>query len=123
MWRKFVTSPDGAILIEEGTSLTRSWISNSVILALTRLIQSIDDTPCLKLSLFQDLTLFISIDLRTGKLILRDSGDLTAWERGYRFARYAKSLNETPHFILDIIQALRFGVRLTIVPQARRLMN
>jgi hypothetical protein len=69
-----------------------------------------DDTPCLRLALFQDLTLYLSIDLRSGRLILRDAGDLAAWERGYRFARYAKTLNENPHHVLEVIQALRFNV-------------
>lgn len=54
------------------------------------------------------------IDIRTGKLILRDSGDLAAWERGYRFAQYAKTLNENPHLVLDVIQRLRFNVSVPV---------
>ena len=42
--------------------------------------------------------------------MLRDAGDLAAWERGYRFAQYAKLLNENPRHLLDVIQNLRFNV-------------
>lgn len=81
----------------------------------------IDDTPCLRLALFQDLTLYVLIDLRTGKLVLRDAGDLAAWERGYRFAQYARTLNETPQRVLDVIQLLRFNVgRVQLNPPIQR---
>lgn len=42
--------------------------------------------------------------------MLRDAGDLAAWERGYRFAQYTKLLNENPRRLLDVIQRLRFNV-------------
>lgn len=55
--------------------------------------------------------LYISIDSRTGRFILRDSGDLAAWERGYRFAPYADGLNANPALLLDAVFRLRFNVR------------
>lgn len=54
--------------------------------------------------------LYITIDARTGRFILRDSGDLAAWERGYRFSRYADRLNDNPAVLLEAIINLRFNV-------------
>lgn len=69
-----------------------------------------DETPTLRLTLFKDQMLYVSIDTRSGRFVLRDAGDLAAWERGYRFARYTDRLNDNPAVLLNAIINLRFNV-------------
>ena len=55
--------------------------------------------------------LYVSLDLRTGRFVFRDSGDLAAWERGYKFGPFAELVNGNPATMLEVISRLRFSVR------------
>ncbi len=71
----------------------------------------IDETPTLRLTLYKGQVLYISLDLRTGRFIFRDSGDLAAWERSYKFGPFSELVNGSPAAMLEIISRLRFSVR------------
>ena len=104
-WRRYIAHSDGAVLLDEGQyflPIIKSGEGNNVL--------SLDETPTLRLTLFKDQILYVSIDTRSGRFVLRDAGDLAAWERGYRFARYADRLNDNPAVLLNAIVNLRFNV-------------
>lgn len=94
-------------------------VSSWIIVCTYRVLDKscvVGDSPTLRLTLFKDQMLYISIDTRTGRFILRDSGDLAAWERGYRFAPYANGLNSNPALLLDAVFRLRFNVSRILPP-------
>ncbi|KAF8305241.1 MED14-domain-containing protein [Clavulina sp. PMI_390] len=88
-WRRFISSPDGASISAE------------------------DDTPCLRLSLYESLTLHVLIDLRTGKIILRDASDSPMKDN--RFNQFSLSINDAPHRMWEILHRLRFTTILELV--------
>jgi mediator of RNA polymerase II transcription subunit 14 len=58
-----------------------------------------------------DEVLIITIDSRTGRLNLQDTGDLAAAGRGPRFVTFSDRLNENPAFLMDALFRLRLSVR------------
>jgi hypothetical protein len=48
--------------------------------------------------------------MRTGRMNLRDTGDLAAAGRGPRFAAISDRLNENPNMLLEALIRLRFHV-------------
>ncbi|KAF8343097.1 mediator complex subunit MED14-domain-containing protein [Cantharellus anzutake] len=97
-WRRFVIDREEAVLVDD------------------------DETPTLKLTLFKGRVLHISIDLRTGRFVFRDSGDLAAWERGYKFGQFAEVVNANPSAMLEVITRLRFNaITETIEQQVKYL--
>lgn len=52
----------------------------------------------------------ITIDPRTGRLSLRDTGDLAAVGRGPRFAAISYKLNDNPEMLFDALNRLRIQV-------------
>lgn len=64
-----------------------------------------------------DEVAIVSIDTRTGRLSIRDTGDLAAPGRGPRFSALSDKLNEAPNMLFDVLIRLRFNVRrLTFAP-------
>lgn len=61
--------------------------------------------------LVADEVAITSIDPRTGRLNLRDTGDLAAAGRGPRFIAITEKLNENPTMLLDVLARLRLNVR------------
>lgn len=84
-WRRFVIDREEAVLVDK------------------------DETPTLKLTLYRGQVLYVSLDLRTGRFVFRDSGDLAAWERGYKFGPFAELVNGNPATMLEVISRLRFS--------------
>ena len=57
-----------------------------------------------------DEVVVITIEPRTGRLTLRDTGDLAAAGRGPRFAAISEKLNESPTILAEALVRLRFSV-------------
>ena len=51
-----------------------------------------------------------TIDARTGRINLRDTGDLAAAGRGHRFIIISDKLNESPQMLLEALAKLRLNV-------------
>ena len=64
----------------------------------------------MRVHLCADEFVIITIDTRTGRLNLRDTGDLAAAGRGPRFATISDKLNENPTALLEALFRLRVDV-------------
>lgn len=64
----------------------------------------------LRVHLCADEIVLVSIDVRTGRVNLRDTGDLAAASRGPRFAIISDRLNDNPGMLLAFLVTLRFNV-------------
>lgn len=64
----------------------------------------------LRVHLCADELVIITIDIRTGELNLRDTGDLGAAGRGQRYAVITDKINENPTMLLDALVRLRMTV-------------
>ncbi|KIK79206.1 hypothetical protein PAXRUDRAFT_161917 [Paxillus rubicundulus Ve08.2h10] len=71
----------------------------------------------LRVHLCADEVVIISIDIRTGRMNLRDTGDLAAAGRGPRFAAISDRLNESPNMLLEALIRLRFHTITDLVEQ------
>ncbi|KIJ59729.1 hypothetical protein HYDPIDRAFT_118235 [Hydnomerulius pinastri MD-312] len=71
----------------------------------------------LRVHLCADEVVVISIDTRTGRMNLRDTGDLAAAGRGPRFAAISDRLNENPNMLLEALIRLRFNTITDLVEQ------
>jgi hypothetical protein len=71
----------------------------------------LENTHALRAHLCGDEVVIVTIDLRTGRLNLRDTGDLAAAGRGPRFTSVSERLNENPAVLLDALVRLRLHVR------------
>lgn len=65
----------------------------------------------LRIRLCADEIVVITIDSRTGRMNLLDTGDLAAASRGPRFAAISEKLNENPSILSDALVRLRVHVR------------
>lgn len=103
-----VFSPPGEVtLAVEGMSLhhavcTVHFISN---------LDHPENTYALRAHLCADEVVIVTIDPRTGRLNLRDTGDLAAAGRGPRFTAISEKLNENPAVLLEALVRLRLNVR------------
>ena len=70
-----------------------------------------DSTPSLRVHLCADEVVIVTVDPRTGRLTLRDTGDLAAAGRGPRFATISDRLNDTPWWLPEALLRLRLTVR------------
>jgi mediator of RNA polymerase II transcription subunit 14 len=68
------------------------------------------DTHALKTHLAADEKAITTIDSRTGRINLRDTGDLAAAGRGPRFLAISDKLNENPTMLLEALVRLRLNV-------------
>ncbi|KAF8972893.1 mediator complex subunit MED14-domain-containing protein [Flammula alnicola] len=75
------------------------------------------ETQALQAHLCADEVVIITIDARTGRLNLRDTGDLAAAGRGPRFAVFSDRLNENPTFLMDALFRLRISTILDLAEQ------
>ena len=64
----------------------------------------------LRVHLCADEVVLVSIDVRTGRVNLRDTGDLAAASRGPQFAIISDGLNDNPGMLLMALVRLRFNV-------------
>ncbi|CDO75529.1 hypothetical protein BN946_scf184871.g10 [Trametes cinnabarina] len=63
--------------------------------------------PSLRIHLCADEVVIVTVDPRTGRLTLRDTGDLAAAGRGPRFAAISDRINETPWRLPEALLRLR----------------
>ncbi|KAF8552437.1 MED14-domain-containing protein [Imleria badia] len=71
----------------------------------------------LRVHLCADEVVLVSIDVRTGRMNLRDTGDLAAASRGPRFAVISDRLNENPGMLQEALVRLRFNTIVDLVEQ------
>ncbi|KAG1750599.1 mediator complex subunit MED14-domain-containing protein [Suillus paluster] len=71
----------------------------------------------LHVHLCADEIAIVTIDTRTGRLSIRDTGDLAAAGRGPRFSAISDKLNEAPNMLFDVLIRLRFNTISDIVEQ------
>lgn len=64
----------------------------------------------LRVHLCADEVVLVSIDVRTGRMNLRDTGDLAAASRGPRFAIISDRLNDNPGMLQEALVRLRLNV-------------
>lgn len=67
----------------------------------------------LRIHLTAEEVVTVTIDSRTGRLTLKDIGDLTAAGRGPRFSMVSDKINETPNMMVEAIVRLRYNVRIS----------
>ncbi|THH30411.1 hypothetical protein EUX98_g3773 [Antrodiella citrinella] len=68
-----------------------------------------EGSPALQTHLCADEVVIVTIDPRTGRLGLRDSGNLAAAGRGPRFSLFSEMLNENPAVLADALVKLRLN--------------
>ncbi|KAI0633692.1 MED14-domain-containing protein [Trametes polyzona] len=66
-----------------------------------------EDAPSLRIHLCADEVVIVTVDPRTGRLTLRDTGDLAAAGRGPRFAAISDRLNLSPWMLPEALVRLR----------------
>ena len=74
------------------------------------LISSLDELSALKVHLCAGELVVVSIDPRTGRFTLRDTGDLAAAGRVSRYAILTDKINENPSLLYDALVHLRYNV-------------
>lgn len=70
----------------------------------------IGETHALQTHLVADEMAITTIDPRTGRINLRDTGDLAAAGRGPRFTAITEKLNENPVMLIEALVRLRLNV-------------
>jgi mediator of RNA polymerase II transcription subunit 14 len=73
-------------------------------------VLDVENTHALRVHLCADEVVIVTIDPRTGRLNLRDTGDLAAVGRGPRFTAVSERLNENPAVLFDALVRLRLQV-------------
>ncbi|KAJ7594646.1 mediator complex subunit MED14-domain-containing protein [Mycena floridula] len=82
-----------------------------------------DDLPSLRVHLCADEVVFITIDSRTGRLNLRDTGDLAAAGRAPRFMMITRTVNDNPNMLLEALVQLRFQTILGLADQKAKYLG
>lgn len=77
----------------------------------------------LRVHLCADEVVLVSIDVRTGRMNLRDTGDLAAASRGPQFAMISDRLNDNPGMLLVALVKLRLNVSYKIYNLKESLMR
>ncbi|KIJ40950.1 hypothetical protein M422DRAFT_32064 [Sphaerobolus stellatus SS14] len=75
------------------------------------------DNPALQILLCADEVVLVTIDTRTGRFTLRNTGDLAAAGRGPRFANVTERINEDPVLIMKAITSFRYSTILESAEQ------
>ena len=68
------------------------------------------DDPYLQVWLTPEEVVNITIDSRTGRITLRDTGDFAAAGRGPRFSAVTDRINDFPPMIVEVLIHLRYSV-------------
>jgi mediator of RNA polymerase II transcription subunit 14 len=112
-----VFSLPGAVeVVEEGTRSGSPWNSRRLI-AIVR----IAGTQALHVHLCADETVVVTIEPCSGKISLRDTGDLGAAGRAPRFVALSEKVNESPTLLLGGLMRLRVNVCSTLCPLLMRI--
>ncbi|KAI0258685.1 MED14-domain-containing protein [Gloeopeniophorella convolvens] len=97
-------------------------LQNNPVFSLPGAVDAVEEDGSLTLRahLCADEIVIVSIEPRTGKISLRDTGDLGAAGRGPRFLAISEKLNENPAILLEALTRLRMN---TIVELAEQKAN
>ncbi|KAF9559893.1 MED14-domain-containing protein [Agrocybe pediades] len=79
-----------------------------------------DDAQALQILLCSDEVVIVTIDARTGRLTLRDTGDLASASRAPRFSVISDRLNDNPTMLVEALYRLRIN---TIIDLAEQKAN
>lgn len=79
-------------------------------LNLDQSLVSLAGVPGLRITLCADETVVVHIDPRTGRLNLRDTGNLATAKRGPRFLNVSDQLNENPGMLFTELHKLRLAL-------------
>ncbi|EMD37772.1 hypothetical protein CERSUDRAFT_73593 [Gelatoporia subvermispora B] len=82
-----------------------------------------DGSYTLRTHLCADEIVVVTIDARTGRLNLRDTGDLAAAGRGSRFALLTQTLNENPTMLVQLLVTLKFSTITEAVEQKAKYLG
>ncbi|OCH90250.1 MED14-domain-containing protein [Obba rivulosa] len=82
-----------------------------------------DGSHALKTHLCADEMVIVTLDPRTGRLNLRDTGDLAAAGRGSRFALLTQTLNENPTMLIHFLVTLKFSTITESVEQKAKYLG
>lgn len=82
-----------------------------------------DETQALRVYLCADQVLIITIDTRTGRLCLRDTGDLASAGGGPRFSLVSDKLNENPSILMDALCRLRLSTIMDLAEQKAKYLG
>ena len=74
-----------------------------------------DISAALRVRLCADEIILVTIDARTGRLNMRDTGDLAAVGRSQRFTSFNEKINENPTTLSEALIRLRSSVSVTIL--------
>ncbi|KAG6862349.1 hypothetical protein C0995_016047 [Termitomyces sp. Mi166 len=109
-----VFSPTGVVtLTKDGQSSTPGFLRNTKSLMA-------EGVQALRVHLCADEVVIMTIDSRTGRLNLRDTGDLAAAGRGPRFTAFSEQLNENPLHLIPALMRLRLMPLKTITDLAEQ---
>ncbi|KAK0212615.1 mediator complex subunit MED14-domain-containing protein [Desarmillaria ectypa] len=82
-----------------------------------------DNSRGLRVRLCADEIVIITIDPRTGRLNLRDTGDLAAAGRGPRFYAISEKINENPSMLMDALVRLRLQTIVDLAEQMAKYLG
>ncbi|KAH7889201.1 mediator complex subunit MED14-domain-containing protein [Phlebopus sp. FC_14] len=117
MLRRVVTAHTRAILKVFQFQLQRGPMRNVFSPEGKVVLDSRGDHHSLHVHLCADEVVIVSIDTRTGRMNLRDTGDLAAAGRGPRFTAISERLNESPNMLLEALIRLRYNTITDLVEQ------
>lgn len=75
----------------------------------------LDDFCSLRMHLCADEYINVSVDTRTGRITLRDTGSLSASGRAARYSLITDRINENPAMVCDVLVQARFSVRFSVI--------
>jgi mediator of RNA polymerase II transcription subunit 14 len=90
--------------------------AHSVFLSNATLTQS-DSQLALHVDLYADIKAIVTIDVRTGQLSLKDTGELATAGRGSRFMTLSEGLNFAPSKLFIVLSRLRISTIIDLVQQ------
>ncbi|EJD03366.1 MED14-domain-containing protein [Fomitiporia mediterranea MF3/22] len=82
-----------------------------------------DGFSALRMHLCADEYITVSIDTRTGRILLRDTGGLAAAERAPQYVVFTEKINENPLLVYDFLVQARFRTILDLAEQKARYMG
>ena len=98
-----IFSPPGEVIFDSNGKHRTELASSSGAYHFT------DGAPSLRVHLCADEIVIVTVDPRTGRLTLRDTGDLAAAGRGPRFALITTKLNDCPYMLPQALVNLRIN--------------
>ena len=113
--RNIFSPPGEVVFVSNGTC--RAWPVTVIVLTSFP-----EGAPSLQVHLCADEVVIVTVDPRTGRLTLRDTGDLAAAGRGPRFAAITQRLNDAPFMLPQALVLLRNAVSVVALTSSIRLL-